>query len=54
MKTGISYYGNRILRHVEENMEEIRRMHCTFVTRHAERIVKLAQESGRLRHMPNS
>jgi hypothetical protein len=31
MKTGISYYGNRILQHVKEDMEEILRNHCTYV-----------------------
>jgi hypothetical protein len=31
MKTGISYYGNRILQHVAEDMEEIARNHCTYV-----------------------
>ena len=31
MKTGVSYYGNRIPRHVKEDMEEIARNHCTFV-----------------------
>ncbi len=31
MKTGISYYGNRIPRHVKEDMEDIARNHCTFV-----------------------
>ena len=31
MKTGVSYYGNRIPRHVGTDMEEIARNHCTFV-----------------------
>jgi hypothetical protein len=31
MKTGVSYYGNRIPHHVKEDMEEIARNHCTFV-----------------------
>ena len=31
MKTGVSYYGNRIPHHVKEDMEEIVRNHCTFV-----------------------
>jgi hypothetical protein len=31
MKTGVSYYGNRIPRHVEEDMAEIAGNHCTFV-----------------------
>ncbi len=31
MKTGVSYYGNRILQHVEADMAAIKRNHCTYV-----------------------
>ena len=31
MKTGVSYYGNRILQHVKTDMAEIKRNHCTYV-----------------------
>jgi hypothetical protein len=31
MKTGVSYYGNRIPRHVRTDMEDIARNHCTYV-----------------------
>lgn len=31
METGVSYFGNRILRHVEADLEDIARHGCTFV-----------------------
>ncbi|MFC1683204.1 hypothetical protein ACFL0G_03245 [Candidatus Zixiibacteriota bacterium] len=31
MKTGVSYYGNRIPRHVQTDMEDIAGNHCTYV-----------------------
>ena len=31
IKTGVSYFGNRILRHVREDMEDIRAHNCDFV-----------------------
>jgi hypothetical protein len=58
MKTGVSYYGNRILQHVKTDMAEIRRNHCTFVVhtcsendlqyyhRTIEQIVDLSHEAG--------
>ena len=31
LKTGISYFGNRFLRHFQKDLREIRRAHCNFI-----------------------
>jgi len=31
METGVSYYGNRILRHVQADLEDIAEHGCTYV-----------------------
>jgi hypothetical protein len=58
MKTGVSYYGNRILQHVREDMETIAKNHCTYVVHTCsendlqyyhgtiEQIVRISHEAG--------